>query len=225
LSAGPEYGDGRGGEEAGRRCILARHARRRDLFAPMASPAFRLHFDFVDPLSYLVHREARAREAEGGVRLQRVGVELRPRPTPLADAADPFWAARWEAAHRAAPRVPFALPGLVPWSGKAHELHALACERGVGPVVLEAIFEAYLLRGRDIGRIDVLLEIASDAGLDRTATKAALDVDAWEGHVGQARRTAESLGVVDLPAISWEGRLVQGFHNLTDLGTLLGGSP
>jgi 2-hydroxychromene-2-carboxylate isomerase len=191
----------------------------------MAAPLRRLFFDFVDPLSYVVHLAVRELEEARRMEIGRVGVELRPWPSALVDAADPFWVARWEAARRAAPEVSFATPALVPWSTKAHELYVLATERGAGPTVLHALFEAYVLTGRDIGRIDVLIEIAAVAGLDRTETKAALDVDRWQERVVEARATAADLGLSDLPAIQVDERVVQGFHNLSDLGTLLGGSP
>jgi hypothetical protein len=39
----------------------------------------------------------------------------------------------------------------------------------------------------------------------------------------EARRAAAALGVADVPALLVRGKLVQGFHNLTDLSTLVGG--
>jgi len=191
----------------------------------MSHPRARFFFDFVDPLSYVAHRAVREAEAARGLGVERVGVELRPWPSPLTDADDPFWAPRWAAARRAAPEVRLATPALVPWSAKAHELLALAAERGVGSAVLDAVFEAFFRAGEDIGRVDVLVEIAATAGLDRTETKAALDVDRWQEQVAEGRRSAAALGVSDLPALQVGGRVVQGFRNLADLGTLLGGSP
>lgn len=176
-------------------------------------------FDFVDPLSYLVDSELRGLEAAGARRVERVGVELRPPPTPLAGGSDPFWAARWGEAPSLVP------PALVPWSRKAHELHLLAAELGLADAVRHAIFEAFHAAARDIGRIDVLVEIAASVGLDRTETKTALDVDRWTDAVRAARRLAADLGVVELPALSLGARVVQGFQNLSDLGTLLRCAP
>jgi hypothetical protein len=178
-----------------------------------------LYIDLVDPLSYVAHRAAREQEAGTGLEFERVGVELRPFPSPLTDAEDPFWAPRWAAAHRAAPDVRLVAPALVPWSSKAHELVVLAAERGVGATVLDGVFRTFFEKGEDIGRIDVLVGIAEAAGLDRTETKAALDVDRWQERVVEARRTAAALGVSELPAIQVGERIVQGFHNLPDLGT------
>jgi 2-hydroxychromene-2-carboxylate isomerase len=192
--------------------------------APMTGP-LRLFFDFVDPLSFLADRAVDELEAAGAPVVERVGLELRPPPAPLASASDPFWAPRWQAARRVRSAHPLVPPALVPWSRKAHELHALAAARGLGPALRRALFDAYHRGGRDIGRNDVLLEIAVSLGLDRTETKAALDVDRWTDAVLEARELAHALGVVELPALAIGARIVQGFQNLADLGTLLRGPP
>jgi predicted DsbA family dithiol-disulfide isomerase len=83
------------------------------------------------------------------------------------------------------------------------------------------VLEAYVRDGRDIGRVDVLVDIATSAGLDRTTTKAVLDVDRHEAEVLSARVVARAEGVSDVPAFWIDGRLVEGFPDPTDLGTLL----
>jgi 2-hydroxychromene-2-carboxylate isomerase len=185
----------------------------------------RFFFDFVDPLSWLVELALIDLEAGGHRDVRRVGLELRPPPSPLTRGSDGLWADRWEALRTASPDVGLQPPPLVPWTRKAHELHAFASSRDVGAVVRRRTFEAYFERGRDIGRIDELVEIGTAAGLDRTETKAALDVDSHLEDVLEARRSAERLGILDLPALLVGQKLVQGFHNLGDLSTLLGGPP
>ena len=191
----------------------------------MPDAAAFLYFDFIDPLSYLVDVALAELEAQRGLRVERVGCELRPPPAPLTRPSDPLWRERWRAAETVSPARPFAPPPLVPWTRKAHELHAFGRSRGTGEPVRRGIFEAYFRRGRDIGRVDELVEIAVGAGLDRTEAKAALDVDAHVEDVLEARRRAEGVGLSDVPALLVGERLVQGFHNLRDLSTLLGGSP
>lgn len=185
----------------------------------------RFFFDFVDPLSWLVERALVDLEGAGGARVRRVGLELRPPPAALTRPTDPLWAGRWATARGAAPQVRLEPPAVVPWTRKAHELHAFASGREAGAAVRRGIFEAYFERGTDIGRVDALVEIAAAAGLDRTETKAGLDVDAHLEAVLEAGRAAAAVGVADLPALLVDGRLVQGFPNLRDLSTLLGGPP
>lgn len=183
-----------------------------------------LYFDFVDPLSYLFELVLVDLESELGLEIAPVGYELRPPPVALVDISDPFWSARWEVARREGASVSWAPPALVPWTRKAHELHLFAEERGVGAGVRRATFDAYHRRGRDIGRIDELVEVARGEGLDPTEAKAALDVDRYEERLLEDRREADRLELVELPALLAGGELLEGFRNPTDLSTLLRGS-
>ena len=183
----------------------------------MPQPLARVWFDFVDPLSYLLDLES-PRDVEW------VGFELVPPPAPLGSIDDPFWSVRLEAARRPARITGVVLepPTLVPWTRKAHELHLHAREQGKGDEVRRAIFAAYFGRGEDIGRIDRLVEIAASVGLDASAARTVLGVDRHEEDVALARAAAAAAGVDDVPTIEVAGRLVRGFHNREDLGTLLG---
>lgn len=186
----------------------------------------RIYFDFVDPLSFVAsHALGKQPEdvSEPPPTLEWAGFELRPPPAPLTDVRDPMWTARWKKAiaQAATLQLSFDPPPIVPWTRKAHELHTYGHGEGLGGHLRSSIFEAYFSEGRDIGRVDVLVEIARAVGLDPTATKAVLDVDRHEADVASVRREAEALGVVDVPSRSINGRLVEGFPDPTDLGTLL----
>jgi 2-hydroxychromene-2-carboxylate isomerase len=192
----------------------------------MPDTAARFYFDFVDPLSYLVELALCDIEAATGIRLERIGCELRPPPLPLTRPSD----AHLERALGGRPA------GSAPGAARAAAARAVDAKsaraarvrakpggrRRRAPRDLRGLLPA----GRDIGRVDELVDIGFAAGLDRTETKAGLDVDAHldRGPRGPQRR-ARSSASGDLPALLLDGRLVQGFHNLTDLSTLLGGSP
>jgi predicted DsbA family dithiol-disulfide isomerase len=179
----------------------------------------RIWFDFVDPLSFLLSREL----SGSGAPLVWTGFELRPPPSPLTAVDDPLWAGRWRDARARAEQsgVELRPPRLVPWTRKAHELHAFASARDLADPVRASIFEAYFGDGRDIGRVDVLVDIAVAAGIDRTEAKAVLDVDRHEADVAAARAEAEALGVVDVPTVFVDGELERGFPDPGRLGTLL----
>jgi len=190
----------------------------------MVRTPVRIYFDFVDPLSYVASTALMSRAGStSGTPPEWIGFELRPPPEPLTAGDDPLWAARREAARPKAETldVPLASPALVPWTRKAHELHLLAGTHGKADEVRQAVFGAFFREGLDIGRVDVLVEIASSIGLGRTETKAVLDVDRHEGDVTAAREEALEAGVVDVPCHLVGGRLVEGFPDPTDLGTLL----
>lgn len=197
----------------------------------MSDAGSTIHFDFIDPLSYLLAGELAALGEDVLAGLAWHPFELRPPPTPLVTVDDASLAGRWREARERGPDlgVTFDPPELVPWTRKAHELvlHARGDDvddavRDVEDAVRRRIFEAYLLEGRDIGRVDVLVAIAVDLGLDRTETKAVLDVDTHQAAVASLRAEAADRGVRDTPTVVHGGRRLEGFHNRVALGTLLG---
>ena len=192
----------------------------------MPNTLARFYFDFVDPLSYL--QEIELVGLTEAVDVERVGFELAPPPAPLTALDEEKWQRRYAEARAlpAAAGVELAPPSLVPWTRKAHELHMLARESQEGGRAAEmrrAIFEAYFGRGEDIGRVDRLVAIAHSLGFDRTAVKAALDVDRYQEDVVRARQQATEAGIVDTPSVALPGGILRGFHNRDALGTLLRG--
>jgi predicted DsbA family dithiol-disulfide isomerase len=186
----------------------------------------RFYFDFVDPLSYVQEIELATIDPTLGRRVERIGFELAPPPAPLTSIDDERWQRRYAEARAsvAAAGLTLAPPPLVPWTRKAHELHRLAREGGREEEVRRAVFEAYFGRGEDIGRVDRLVQVAVSLGLDRTAVKAALDVDRYQEDVSDARREAVEAGIVDTPSIALRGGILRGFHNREALGSLLRGA-
>ena len=183
-----------------------------------------LHFDFIDPLSYLLELELQALGPDVSSRVRRVGFELRPPPTPLTSLGDPELAARWAAARSVAAGLGGIVldpPDLVPWSRKAHELHLHAASKDLADAVGMAIYGAYFASGRDIGRVDVLVEIGREVGLDPTETKAVLDVDRYESAVAERRSAASEAGITEPPVVVRGDARLRGFHNRERLGTFL----
>jgi len=156
-------------------------------------------------------------DAEGGVAWHPF--ELRPPPTPLVTLDDESLEERWTEARRLEDLHP---PELVPWTRKAHELVLYASEHDADGAVRDRIFQAYLLEGADIGRVDVLVGIATDLGLERVETKAVLDVDRHEADVVTLRADARAVGVDDTPTLLFGGERLEGFHNGDRIGTLFG---
>ncbi len=162
----------------------------------------RFFFDYVDPLSYRVQRLLIRRGLDGISHLTYHPYELNPPPAPLLDPGGPNWHGRWEAATAAGgDQEPLKGPILIPWSRKAHELAAFAHEKGCFLPVHRSLFEAFFERGVDIGRVDLLVDLAAAAGLDRSEAKAVLDVDRYVDGVIRQRAEAESDGVFDVPVL------------------------
>lgn len=182
----------------------------------------RLFYDFIDPLSYLVGRELTALSLPDGV-VAWHPFELRPPPTPLVTLDDDAVVGRWREARKlAGDGIDLDPPTLVPWTRKAHELVLHAAEHDLEARVRDRIFDAYHLEGADIGRVDVLVGLATELGLDRTEARAVLDVDRHEARAATLRADALSKGVDDTPTIICGEERLEGFHNRDRLGTLLG---
>lgn len=185
----------------------------------MNPPIARFHQDYVDPASYLVHVILRRLHVE----VEPKPLELRQPPDPLIDPRDRGWREYMaEMGERAeALEAPFRPPPLVPWTRKAHELAAHAREKGGAAEVDRRIYDAYFAEGRDIGRVDILVEVGQAVGLDPTETKVALDVDRYGSQVEEERRQALEAGVRGVPTLAADHLTLEGFHPEEEIRTFL----
>ena len=189
----------------------------------MTSERPRLYFDFIDPLSWSMARELFSIDAVREDGVDWIPLELRPPPTPLTTLDDPELAERWSRVGESDPSGRgWAPPVLVPWTRKAHELVRHATESERASEVRRALFEAYLFDGWDIGRVDVLVELARTLGLDPGETKPVLDVDRHEAEIAELRASALAAGVTESPTLALGARLLEGFHNAAAIRTFLG---
>jgi predicted DsbA family dithiol-disulfide isomerase len=183
-----------------------------------------LFVDYADPISWMLELEVAGLEAETGLGpVRRAPFELRPPPEPLIDTTATWWRARWEegTALAATLSVELTTPSFVPWTRKAHELRMHAEEKGMGQSTHRALFEAFLRQGRDIGRVDVLIDIAAALGLEVTEAKAVLDVDRFAAAVVRSRDEAAGFGIHEPPALASRGAVLRGFHIRDRLRTFL----
>ena len=161
-------------------------------------------FDYVDPASYVLERWVRDLEAEVGHALaERQALEVNPPPAPLLDPTSSAWTSRWsEARARAgADGTDLVVPGLRPWTRKAHELACHARGKGVFAQVHQALFRAFHAGGRDIGRVDVLGVLAREHALSASETRAVLDVDKHAPEVEASTARARTRGVTGVPTL------------------------
>ncbi|MFE9246125.1 DsbA family protein [Nocardiopsis sp. NPDC006938] len=81
----------------------------------------------------------------------------------------------------------------------AHRLTHLARERGLGGQAHERLMRAQLVEARDLGRVDTLVELAAEIGLDAERARAVLTTDAYTAQVEEDVRTARRLGATGVP--------------------------
>jgi predicted DsbA family dithiol-disulfide isomerase len=158
-----------------------------------------LFADYVCPFSYLAGLGVERVSAEMGITPVWRAFELRPPGTALQQ---PPTDAEWRLVEAVAGDAGVAInrPAFVPRTRKAHEATRHAATLGLATVLQRAIYDAYFLNGADIGRIDVLVDIAGTTGMDRLALKVALDIDAHSDEVAADRELAEKLEITGTPA-------------------------
>jgi predicted DsbA family dithiol-disulfide isomerase len=81
----------------------------------------------------------------------------------------------------------------------AHRLIAWAQERGDASDLVERLFRAYFIEGRNIGDRDVLAAIAGEAGFDADAAHAAIAADEGGDAIAAMDRRAREIGVSGVP--------------------------
>lgn len=180
------------------------------------------YFDYVDPGSYVMDVQLR-RLLLPEVAVVRHPFELCPPPENLFDAASSEWLSYRQSATAVAAEinVDLASHDFIPWTRKAHELRLHAAEKGLEHPMHNALFKARFEDGADLGRVDVLVDLAVGLGLDLTETKAALDVDRHADAVVELRRWAEAGGVGRTPTLHIGSKSLEGPLPIDDLRGLL----
>lgn len=188
----------------------------------MSAPQPTLFFDYVDPASFLQERVLE-RVLAGSDELRRHPFEIQTPPRAMVDPEDPGWRDYWASMIELgrALGVEMTHPAITPWSRKAHELALHAREKEAFEPMHRAIFRAHVMEGRDIGRVDVLVSVAREQGLDADEAKAVLDVDRFLEPVVELRREAERLEVRGVPTLRVGGRSLEGFHDEASVRSFL----
>lgn len=89
---------------------------------------------------------------------------------------------------------------------KAHELLHFAKDHAAQADVKERLLAAYFVQGRHVGRIDTLVDIAAEAGLDPIAAREALDSGRYAGDVAADIAQARAYGIQGVPFFVLDGR-------------------
>jgi predicted DsbA family dithiol-disulfide isomerase len=97
--------------------------------------------------------------------------------------------------------IPFAFRDIErqPNTVDSHRLIDKAGQLGKQDAVVEALFKAYFLDGRDIGDLDTLVEIAAEAGLDADEIRAYLASDEDIDRIRAEDEMARKMGVSGVP--------------------------
>jgi predicted DsbA family dithiol-disulfide isomerase len=105
--------------------------------------------------------------------------------------------------------IPFAFDRIArqPNTRDAHRLVAWARGSGAAELLVERLFAAYFLEGRNPGDRDVLAKIAGEAGHDADAARAMLASGEGRDAVEASERRAQEIGIGGVPFFIFNGRL------------------
>lgn len=183
-----------------------------------------LFADFTCPFSYVTEAALR------GPILERVNVDYRafelfppPAPTEGVDRT----VDQWETIERLANFHGLRLdpPEARPATRKAHELSRFAREHDLEVEVRDSIYRAFWSSEADIGRIDVLVDLAAQAGLDADDARIALDIDKFTDQIEKDEDVAQRLRIPGSPTMflgtGKEARVLAGAHGPAVLQTLI----
>jgi predicted DsbA family dithiol-disulfide isomerase len=92
----------------------------------------------------------------------------------------------------------------------AQELGAWATTQAGGEGIHEALFQAYFVAGKNIGNIDILVDVAEAAGLSRSEARQVLISRAFKDTIDADWQRAMHLGVTGVPTFVAQGRGVVG---------------
>lgn len=106
-------------------------------------------------------------------------------------------------------RIPFAFEKIqrTPNTFAAHRLVWYAAQQEKQDDVVEALFRAYFLEGKNIGDLKTLAHVAAEGGLDRIETEEFLVSDRDVAEVKGEEAVGRRLGIRGVPYFVFNGRL------------------
>jgi predicted DsbA family dithiol-disulfide isomerase len=90
----------------------------------------------------------------------------------------------------------------------SHRLIRWSHSMGVQDAVVELLFRRYFVEGADIGRLETLVEIASDAGMDAELVEELMNSDADRELVEREDSLARKIGIQGVPTYFVGGRIL-----------------
>jgi predicted DsbA family dithiol-disulfide isomerase len=166
----------------------------------------RVWSDFVCP--YCMLADEVLQDAAQGLDIEIVWepFELRPYPAPTLKPEDEYLPDVWK--HSVYPlaehlKVPISLPTISPqpYTRLAFIGFQYAREQGRGNAYVQAVFRAFFQKNLDIGKKEVLLDIAHEAGLNRLTFAEALESASYAAKHDRALQDARAFDVTAVPVI------------------------
>jgi len=157
-----------------------------------------IYTDFVCPYCLLLERRLHKVFSSEEIKVTWRAHELRPFPVPTLKVEDEYLPRVWsDSVYPLAEQigVDIRLPRISPQprTDKAFEAHLFAADNGAGETFPAAVMVAFFQQERNIGDIDVLVDIGGEVGLDREALRTALEQGTYRQKHQQALRHAKEV--------------------------------
>ena len=195
------------------------------------TPVVEVFFDYVCPWCYLGTMRTERLQREYGVELRWTVFPLHPEtPEEGMELAELFAGREVEIATMQARLSELASAEGLPLLGRtrtynsrrAQELGKWAESRGVGDLFRRALYHAYFVEGKNIARVDELLQIAGSVGLPQDEAQAVLTSRSFAAAVDADWQRAAELRITAVPTHLCDGRRLAGFSPYEDFVRLLG---
>lgn len=95
-----------------------------------------------------------------------------------------------------------------PNSFQAHRLILLAGHDGGQNALVDALFQAYFIEGRDVGKTEVLIEIATQVGIDGERASKFLESSVGADEIRQQEQSAYNAEISGVPTFILNGEVI-----------------
>ncbi|MEU4494535.1 DsbA family protein [Streptomyces sp. NBC_00210] len=162
--------------------------------------------DYVCPYCMLAEGPLHEATHDLDVAIEWMPFELRPHPAATLRPEDEYLPAIWKRSVYPMARrmgVDITLPTVSPqpYTRLAFEGYQYAAEHGKAAEYTPRMLRAFFQENRDIGRLDVLADVAADIGLDADGFTSALTAGTYSETHQEALRTAQAYRISVAPTI------------------------
>ncbi|GAB3203811.1 putative DsbA family dithiol-disulfide isomerase [Pontibacter aydingkolensis] len=191
----------------------------------------KVYSDFVCPYCFfgevVLERALAGINARHKVSVEWMPFELRPEPTPTLKPEEDYLQTTWQnSVYPMAKQldIHIVLPDVSPqpYTHLAFEGYQFAKEQGLGEKYTDRMFRAFFQEELNIGKVDVLIELAEEIGLDKKSFKEALESRKYKAEHQKALQHAyKEMGVQAVPTFIIGNKVVRGLLREEDLRKLI----
>lgn len=174
-----------------------------------------VYSDYVCPFCLLAKQPLEEVAAEQDVEIEWMPFELRPYPTPTLKPEDDYLPRIWQQSvypMAKAMGIHIQLPSVSPqpYTHLAFEGYQFAKEQGQADAYNERVLQAFFQEDKDIGEVEVLVQLAEEVGLSAEAFRLALTERTYQAAHQAALERAYTMGVQSVPSLVINGLLIAG---------------